>query len=333
MTGSRDNPRHLTGSSAGGKHAFVLFLLLFLCVTLPAAEFEICRFPEDKTSAVSLTFDDGKRDHLLHAVPLLEKYGFRGTFYIIAGRVPEKADSWINAPMCWAEIRMIAQRGHEIGNHSLNHRRPLTKEANDEDIRREINAPIPVFQEKAGIRIRTFCYPGCSNTPKIEKIVLEKHLAASRRRYPCGGEKFTLELWKGYLDEVEAKHQAAAMMIHAVHPQSGYKPFSSLELFEACLQELKQREKRIYVAPYAEVACYVLLRDASRIKALGNGEFELICSRPDGSKLGFLSVKYTGSVPAVIRQEKRETPASPQEILQLKPGKFTVQTIQHEKNL
>ena len=59
-----------------------------LAATSP--KISICKFKDNKKAAVCLTFDDGCKDHLTIAAPLLKKYGYKGTFYIVVSRVPSK---------------------------------------------------------------------------------------------------------------------------------------------------------------------------------------------------------------------------------------------------
>lgn len=70
-------------------------------------------WPGDAQAAVSLTYDDGVDSGLDHAIPDLEKAGFRGTFYLPIGyfRVAVRKAAWKNAFL----------RGHEIGNHTVRH--------------------------------------------------------------------------------------------------------------------------------------------------------------------------------------------------------------------
>ncbi|MCD6286978.1 MAG: polysaccharide deacetylase family protein [Anaerolineae bacterium] len=73
-------------------------------------------WPQGQSCAVSLTYDDGLPVHYDLVGPLLELYGLRGTFY-----VPAASDVRVH-PECW---RLLARRGHELGNHSLFH--PCTR--------------------------------------------------------------------------------------------------------------------------------------------------------------------------------------------------------------
>ncbi len=77
------------------------------------------RWPGGAKAAVALTYDDGVDVQLDHAIPDLEAVNLRGTFYIPGNSVSLRKRI--------AEWRAVAQRGHELGNHTLSH--PCLKEA------------------------------------------------------------------------------------------------------------------------------------------------------------------------------------------------------------
>jgi peptidoglycan/xylan/chitin deacetylase (PgdA/CDA1 family) len=62
-----------------------------------------------------LTFDDGGRSAWTHIADVLERHGWRGHFFITAGRVD--APTFLSR----AEIRALRDRGHVIGTHSYTH--------------------------------------------------------------------------------------------------------------------------------------------------------------------------------------------------------------------
>ena len=71
------------------------------------------QWPHGAKAAVSLAYDDALDSQLDNAIPALDKYGLKGSFYVklasptIAQRLPE-----------W---RAAAKEGHELGNHTLFH--------------------------------------------------------------------------------------------------------------------------------------------------------------------------------------------------------------------
>jgi peptidoglycan/xylan/chitin deacetylase (PgdA/CDA1 family) len=62
-----------------------------------------------------ITLDDGREDGYSHAFPILRKYGFVATFYVITGRVGRT-----NA-ITWAQMKTMQAVGMEIGNHTVSH--------------------------------------------------------------------------------------------------------------------------------------------------------------------------------------------------------------------
>lgn len=64
---------------------------------------------------VIITFDDGYEDNYLTAVPIMEKYGMKGTIFVIAGQVGQPEY------MTWEQLKVLQQKGTEIGSHTYSH--------------------------------------------------------------------------------------------------------------------------------------------------------------------------------------------------------------------
>ena len=62
-----------------------------------------------------VTLDDGWWDSYTYAYPILQKYGFVGTFFVIADRI---GTSSFLGPL---QIETMAAAGNEIGDHTLHH--------------------------------------------------------------------------------------------------------------------------------------------------------------------------------------------------------------------
>ena len=144
-----------------------------------------------KRCAVVLTYDDAIDAHLDHAVPALDSFGLKGTFYLIGGvgavinRIPE-----------W---RAAAARGHELGNHTGYHpcsgsgpNRSFVKPENDLNnytigrMKEEIRLTNVILKAIDGKTERTFAFP-CGDqkihdTPYIESV--KKDFIAARGVLP-----------------------------------------------------------------------------------------------------------------------------------------------------
>lgn len=61
---------------------------------------------------IALTFDDGPSAHTQRLLDIFKEYGGKGTFFVIGNTLDSRENT----------LKKIANEGHEIGNHSWNHR-------------------------------------------------------------------------------------------------------------------------------------------------------------------------------------------------------------------
>ncbi len=127
---------------------------------------------------VVLTFDDGSRTVLHHAMAALAGGEFKAIQFIVAGAIGQRNEWDVrdlgevpDALMDEAEIREWLSAGHEIGAHTITHPRltriPIRQAAE------EISGSKKKLEDLFGIPIRHFCYPyGCWN-PAIRDLVEE----------------------------------------------------------------------------------------------------------------------------------------------------------------
>ena len=78
---------------------------------------------DEKKPYVVLTFDDGYKDNLTVALPVLKKYGARATIFVNPAYVSEKSDTesdW--GFMTWEEVKQAAESGvFDIQAHTMTH--------------------------------------------------------------------------------------------------------------------------------------------------------------------------------------------------------------------
>ncbi|MEK6536034.1 MAG: polysaccharide deacetylase family protein [Actinomycetota bacterium] len=101
--------------------------------------------------AVMLTFDDGYLDNYQVAAPILEKYGFPATFYIITEKVgtPEYMD--------WEQVADLDRRLMDIGSHTATHQ-DLTI-LSGADLKQELSGAAETFKSRLGHPVYWLCYP------------------------------------------------------------------------------------------------------------------------------------------------------------------------------
>jgi len=70
-------------------------------------------WPGGAKIAISLSYDDALNSQLDNAIPALDKYNFKASFYVLPNStvIRDRMEEW----------RSAAKNGHELGNHSLYH--------------------------------------------------------------------------------------------------------------------------------------------------------------------------------------------------------------------
>ena len=113
---------------------------------------------------VILTFDDGYRDFYTNAYPILQRYQFRATIYIISDKIGQPNY------MTWPQLRALAASPLiTIGAHTRTHAQldavPLTR-AQD-----EIAGSKQILEQQLGIAIAHFCYPYGKYNAAVKALV------------------------------------------------------------------------------------------------------------------------------------------------------------------
>lgn len=94
-----------------------LFCLLLMSTSLAIGQEQALQspftWPNNEKLAVSLSYDDALASQLDQAVPVLNQFGLRASFYILPNStvIRERLNEW----------RELAHQGHELGNHSIFH--------------------------------------------------------------------------------------------------------------------------------------------------------------------------------------------------------------------
>lgn len=98
---------------------------------------------------VALTFDDGPFAPVGNQImDCLAQYGGKATFYVVGNRCPSYA----------AEMQRMAAEGHEIGNHTYEHK--YLHKLSAEQIRYQVNKGNEVIQAVSGVLPATVRLPG-----------------------------------------------------------------------------------------------------------------------------------------------------------------------------
>ncbi len=120
---------------------------------------------------IALTFDDGWQSFFINALPILNKYNFKATVFIISGYVGNKSrwDYKNKGHLSWHEIKILVDEGIEIGSHSVNH--VDLRYLDDNKLEYEIAGSKKQIEDKLGLPVKHFSYPfGRYNRRVIEAV-------------------------------------------------------------------------------------------------------------------------------------------------------------------
>lgn len=119
--------------------------------------------------AVAITFDDGYKDNYIYAFPILKKYNFPATIFIIVNEVGRPQGDRLS----WDEINSMQDSGIiTIGSHTLSHIY-FNEAYPDERLKKEISDSKIILEEKLGRKINTFAYPGGRFNAKVRQLVID----------------------------------------------------------------------------------------------------------------------------------------------------------------
>ena len=127
---------------------------------------------------IAVTFDDGYRDTLVNAAPVMSRLQVPATVFLVTermgGMLDHDCDSKTSALMTWDEVRQWEQDGFEVGGHGSSHRR--LSDLGESEQRGEIEDCAERIAEELGHRPTAFAYPygsALDYEPKTMALVKE----------------------------------------------------------------------------------------------------------------------------------------------------------------
>ena len=122
-------------------------------------------------NVAAVTFDDGYRDLMTHAVPVLRDLRIPATFFVVAGAVGAK-DAWYKGEqevMTWEDLEQLKFAGFEIGCHSMTH--PRLPELDDAKLGVEVVESKRLLEERLSIKVKHFAYPQGKHDERVKAAV------------------------------------------------------------------------------------------------------------------------------------------------------------------
>ena len=230
-----------------------------------------------KQCAVVLTYDDALNVHLDHAVPALDSFRLKGTFYLTAA-----APAFTKRIAQWEKV---ARNKHELANHTLFHpcdgnlpgRSWVSRDYNlaTYSLRRiqdEIRMTNTVLEAVDGKKERTFAYP-CGDTRVGDSLYLNglkgDFIAArgvqsvsvpfgATDLYNVGSYMINGQTGEELIEMVKKAMQTKSLIVFLFHGVGGEHSLNvSLEAHSKLLRFLKANEKAIWNPTFIEAAKYL----------------------------------------------------------------------------
>ncbi|HSD08770.1 polysaccharide deacetylase family protein [Flavobacterium sp.] len=256
------------------RKCIVIVLLLVFGQLVQAQQTELWN---GKKCAVVLTYDDALNIDLDIVIPALDSLNLKGTFYLIgeSAAISKRIPEW----------RLAAQKGHELGNHSLTHPCDATfegrswvapeKALNNFTVARavnEIRIANTLLEAIDGKKERTFAFP-CGDT-KIGNVNFYDGLKndfVGARGVQSGFKHikevdlndincFYIDGHSGQymIDLVKKAIETHTLLVFLFHGVGGEHNINvSAKAHKELLQFMKLHEKEIWNAPMVDVSKFI----------------------------------------------------------------------------
>lgn len=112
---------------------------------------------------VVITFDDGYLDNYTNAFPILKRYGFTASVFMVSGYIGGEGF------MSWPQLKELSANGWEIEGHTVNH--PYLTQMDRTIIFNELRDSKETLEKGLGKPVKYFAYPYGDLNTDITKAV------------------------------------------------------------------------------------------------------------------------------------------------------------------
>jgi hypothetical protein len=218
----------------------------------------ICRWFEGKKAALSFRFDDSHTTHIEKAIPILNEFGCVGTFLINPGnpRYDTYRNEWENT---------VLEQGHELGDHTINHRGAKTDADAEEQIGECAKHIRKLQPEKS--HVLAFQQGGATTWTQrkpMDYFLKKYHLFEPGRSMSCSEayKQFSADAFRSRLDDAIDKGEWMESHVHGIDDTHLY---ISTAVFRELLEYTRSQASKVLQAGMAAIHKYKVARDQSSI--------------------------------------------------------------------
>lgn len=118
------------------------------------------------TKPVLITLDDGYEDNYRVAYPILQKYQFTATIFLITDFVGNYGKY-----LTWDQIKEMSEQGYSFEDHTLSH--ISLPNASDEEIRKQLGKSKEALEWRLGKKVDYLAYPGGEYDQRVIQLTKE----------------------------------------------------------------------------------------------------------------------------------------------------------------
>jgi peptidoglycan/xylan/chitin deacetylase (PgdA/CDA1 family) len=139
--------------------------------------------PSTRAPVVALTFDDGFLSVYEHALPVLTRYGFPATVFVVSDYCG-RTNCWPSQPaqvkrqplLNWQELHELIRAGLSAGCHTRTH--PDLRDLATSEMLQEITGAKSRIEDALGAPVEAFAYPYGAYNHKVRAMVASEFFLA-----------------------------------------------------------------------------------------------------------------------------------------------------------
>jgi peptidoglycan/xylan/chitin deacetylase (PgdA/CDA1 family) len=229
------------------------------------AEVRIANWPQGRTAALSIRFDDSHPTHLSKAIPILREYGFKGTFMVNPGPKEPGSRQSYSFETQHAEWEAVMKQGDmELANHSAHHRGAKGDEEMESEISGAAAAIWKLTPGKSKLMALNLGGGTRWETTRTLRYYLDKY-------HQFDASSGSLGMDDSYGGRVEAFRKALELHLQRglwcrIHFHYIGEGLSSSEAnFRAALDIAKQHQDKLWIAGMADIHKYQTERNSAKL--------------------------------------------------------------------